>query len=140
LLASYITEVIAVTNYTEYPLGHVVAVIEPEQFAGVTQSLEASGRWGSGTKTLTGKADALRLDAHGRRGSLLHRVRRWVLQYGAEGEQLAAYERAVAGGRTALAVPVADEGDKWAVARVLRAHKAGLVRYYGRLSVEELSA
>lgn len=127
-------------QFTSYPVDHIIFVVdEPDELDAIADALRQGGKDSDDLKVLAGPEGAARLDSTGRRGGMKHRIRRLVGTFGDEHGELSAIEEELQRGAMAMAVAVRDEEDKQELARLLRGYDVRHLRFYGRMTVEDLS-
>jgi hypothetical protein len=122
------------------PTNHVTAVIDDlDDVVSAVQCLREAGFSDDELSVFIGRGGLLKLDLHGERHGILGRIVRAADSLTSNEQANQEAEEALKAGRAYLTV-LTDGGEeqKNTAERVLKAHHANNVRYYGRWTVEPL--
>jgi hypothetical protein len=127
-------------GFTPQPIYNVTAVFdELNDVISAVRSLKQYGFSDERTSVFRGKKGLARLDLHGEDHGVLARVIRALESLTAEEQANSDAEAALKEGRIFITVQtVGSDEQKETVKRVLKAHKAHTLRFFGRWTVERL--
>jgi hypothetical protein len=126
-------------NETNIPNDHVVGVISGGVAAQTAQSELAAAGFGE-TEMLQGEEAAITFDAKGEHSNIVERLVKGVQEhFSEEPNYLAQYEEEARRGNTVVAVKVESRDEADAVKEILDRHGGRNIRYFGKLSVADLS-
>lgn len=117
----------------------VAALPEPSEAARAIDELEAVGFPRDRIYGLYGEDGLRRLDPTGRHHGFRGRLLRTTQMIIAAGDDITIDAEHIAEGGVVLTVPAANPDEAGRAAHVLKAHGGTHVRYFGRLTVTELS-
>lgn len=128
-------------NFQTYPINRVVAIVDTKSEADkVVSDLIRAGFDESQIDASVGVDGLKFLDPEGRsHGMMTKLVRVWQkFAQGEEANYLKRMKNGLSAGRAVVSVPALTEEARCEVTRILQAHHAEFIRFYGRFYVEHL--
>lgn len=127
-------------RFIGYPTDSLLAVVDSgETAAAVAAELKAAGVPDHDITVMRGDESAARFDATGAIHGIVARIRRLVsFTVMDQLPDMAWYEAAIRGGHAVVMAKLRGDQRKADAVRILKAHGAHFVNYYGRFATEEI--
>ena len=126
-------------SFRRYPTGHILGIFDTTgALDSVLLNLEDKGISLEDIDLLCGQRGAEILDKKGENHGFLAQVVRVIQHLGYEQRTLEDYDHHLRSGHSLLAVPVSEQNSKTDLANAFREGGGQLLRYFGKLSIEDL--